>query len=98
MVGEDVLEVYKRKAKMMSLTPSERVFVVHTAILSSQTVNAVVSLGFATDETAESVGGEGARQTAVSTDIADVNLNRGVILGSNETVGGRAVQVKMALA
>jgi hypothetical protein len=56
----------------------------------SETVKRVVRLGLLADETAESIGGEGVGETTFSIDITNVDLDRGVVLGSDETVGGRA--------
>jgi hypothetical protein len=61
-----------------------------TAILLSETVKGVIRLGFLADEATESIGGEGVGETTFSIDITDVDLDRGVVLGSDETVGGRA--------
>jgi hypothetical protein len=56
----------------------------------SETVKRVVRLGLLTDETAESIGGEGVGVTTLSINITNVNLDRRMVLGSDETVGGRA--------
>ena len=62
-----------------------------TAILLSKTIEGVVRFSFLTNKAPESVGGEGVGITTISIALAYINLNRGVILGSNETVGGRAI-------
>jgi hypothetical protein len=59
----------------------------------SETVKRVVRLGLLADETTESIGGEGVGETTFSIDITNVDLDRGVVLGSDETVGGRAKMI-----
>lgn len=61
-----------------------------TAVLSGQTVDAVISFSVATNETAKSIGTEAASAATFSVDIGNVDLDRGVVLGSDEAVGGRA--------
>jgi len=55
-----------------------------------ETVKGIVRLSFLTEETTESIGGERVGGTALSINISNVDLNGSVILGSDETVGGRA--------
>jgi hypothetical protein len=43
--------------------------------LGGKAVDAVISLGFLANETAESVGGEGTSVTAGGVDITDVDLD-----------------------
>jgi hypothetical protein len=62
--------------------------------LLSNTVKGIVRLSFLTEETTESISGEGVGGTTLSINIRNVNLNRGVVLGSDETVGGRAARFK----
>ncbi|KAG1427415.1 hypothetical protein G6F57_023257 [Rhizopus arrhizus] len=64
--------------------------IVLTSILLSKTVEGVVRFSFLTNETTESVGGESVGIATISVDITNVDLNGSVVLGSNETVGGRA--------
>jgi hypothetical protein len=59
----------------------------------SETVKGVIRLGLLADEATESIGGEGVGETTFSIDITDVDLDGGVVLGSDETVGGRAKKV-----
>ena len=101
MVGEDVLQVYKKRKKKKKLSkknfiqyfflPAKKTTIILTTIISGQTVKGVIRLGFTTNETAESVGGVGTGQTTFSIDITNVDLDGSVVLGSDETVGGRAV-------
>ena len=99
MVGEDVLQVYKKTKKKIVkknfiqyfFSPAKKITIILTTVFSGQTVKGVIRLGFTTDETAESVGGIGAGQTTFSIDITNVDLDGSVVLGSDETVGGRAV-------
>jgi hypothetical protein len=56
----------------------------------SKTVERIVRFSFLADETTEGIGGEGVGITTFSVDISNVDLDRGMILGSDETVGGRA--------
>ena len=55
-----------------------------------ETVKGIVRLSFLTKETTESIGGERVGGTTLSINISNVDLNGSVILGSDETVGGRA--------
>ena len=64
-----------------------------TTILSSQTVDAVISFSVATNVTAKSIGSEGTGQTTFGVDISNVKLNGSVVLGSDKAVGGRAGKV-----
>jgi hypothetical protein len=59
--------------------------------LGGKAVDAVISLGFLANETAESVGGEGTSVTAGGVDITDVDLDWSVVLSSDQAVGGGAV-------
>jgi hypothetical protein len=59
----------------------------------SETVKRVVRLSLLTDETTESIGGEGVGETTFSIDITNVDLDRRMVLGSDETVGGRAKMI-----
>jgi hypothetical protein len=63
---------------------------IHTAILSSQAVDRVVGLRLGTDKAREGIGSEGASVATLFVHITNVDLDRGVILGANEAVGGRA--------
>jgi hypothetical protein len=56
----------------------------------SETVKRVVRLGLLADETAESIGGEGVGVTTLSINITNIDLDRRMVLGSDETAGGRA--------
>ena len=56
----------------------------------SDTVKGIVRFSFLTDETTESISGETVGGTTLSINISNVDLNGSVILGSDETVGGRA--------
>ena len=55
-----------------------------------ETVEGIVRLSFLTEETTESIGGESVLGTTFSVNVSNVDLDRGVVLGSDETVGGRA--------
>ena len=55
-----------------------------------ETVKGIVRLSFLAKETTESIGGETVGGTTLSINISNVDLNGSVILGSDETVGGRA--------
>jgi hypothetical protein len=50
-------------------------FSILTTVLGGKAVDAVISLGFLANETAESVGGEGTSVTAGGVDITDVDLD-----------------------
>jgi hypothetical protein len=55
-----------------------------------ETVKSIVRLGFLTEETTESIGAEAVGGTTLSINISNVDLNGSMILGGDETVGGRA--------
>ena len=57
-----------------------------TSLLSSQPVDRVVGLTHASYLTAESDGGGSLEGLAVSTDVSDLDLDRGVVLGGDESV------------
>lgn len=61
-----------------------------TAILSGKTVDGIISLGLLANETAKSIGSEAAGVATAGIDLTNVELDRGVILGSDQTVGGGA--------
>jgi hypothetical protein len=65
-----------------------------TAIMGSEAVDRVVSFGFLTDKATESIGGERVGGTTFFIHVSNVKLDRGVVLGSDETVGGRAIRRK----
>jgi hypothetical protein len=56
-----------------------------------ETVKGIVRLGFLTEETTESISGEAVGGTTLSINISNVDLNGSMVLGSDETVGGRAL-------
>lgn len=60
------------------------------AILSSKTIKGVVRFRLPTDKAREDIGLEGTSVTTGSIDLTNVDLDRGVILGSDNTVSGRA--------
>jgi hypothetical protein len=64
---------------------------IRTSILGGKTVERVISLGLSTDEAREGVGGEGTGVAAVLVNIANVDLDRGVVLGTDKAVSGRAI-------
>jgi hypothetical protein len=65
--------------------------VLQVTIVGGKTVDGVVSFRFLADETTEGIGGEGVGGATFFIDISHVQLNGGMVLGSDETVGGRAI-------
>lgn len=61
-----------------------------TAILGGKAVDRVIGLGLGADVAREGVGLEGAGVATVLVNVANVDLDRGVILGTDQSVGGRA--------
>jgi len=61
------------------------------SLLLPETRESFVSLSLLTDESAESKGGVLTGVSTSGVDVANVDLNRAVVLGLNETVGGRAL-------
>lgn len=61
-----------------------------TAILGGKAVDRVVRLGLGANVAREGVGREGAGVATVGVNVANVDLDRGVILGTDQSVGGRA--------
>lgn len=62
-----------------------------TAILGSKTVDGVISLRLLADKTREGIGSEATSVATAGIDITNVDLDRGVILGSDQTVCGGAL-------
>lgn len=60
---------------------------------SSESVQSFVSSSFLSDESTQSVGSEFAVVVSFSVDVTNVDLNRGVILGGDELVGGGTLRV-----
>lgn len=60
------------------------------ALLGGQTVEGVVRLAVATDGTRERERDVLARRHAIGIHLGNVNLHGGMVLGSDEAVGGRA--------
>lgn len=66
--------------------------VLQQTVLLSQSVQGVVSLTSTSDVTAQSVGGGGTSNgSALLIDVGDVDLDRSVVLGLDNSVGGRAL-------
>lgn len=63
-----------------------------TTVLGGKAVDGVISLGLLADKTREGIGGEAAGVTTASINLTNVDLDRGVILGSDQTVCGGANQ------
>ena len=59
-------------------------------ILRAETVKGVIRFRLSTDKARHDIGLERSSHATAIIDISNVNLNRGVILGSNETTSGRA--------
>jgi hypothetical protein len=51
-----------------------------------------------TDESRESKGGEAAIVEPILIDMSDVDLDRGVVLGRDDPVGGRAARTSKGLS
>lgn len=65
--------------------------VLEVAVLLGKAVEGVVTLTAGTDETAESVGLVLAGVAAVLVNLADGELDRGVVVGLDDAVGGAAL-------
>lgn len=65
-----------------------------TAILGSQAVERVISLRLGTEEAREGIGLEGTGVATVLVNITNVDLDSGVVLGTDEAVSGRASRGK----
>ena len=68
--------------------------IILTTILGGKAVDGVISLGLGTDVAREGIGGEGAGVATVLVNTANVDLDRGVVLGANKAVSGRATNEK----
>lgn len=62
-----------------------------TTLLGSQSVDGVISLTLSSDLTNESDGGGGLEGDSVSINVGDGDLDGGVVLGVDESAGGRAL-------
>lgn len=80
-----------RPNSIFSLSTLGRRIQIPTSIPRRQPVNRVVALALRPHESRKGVGGEGASQPARRIDVADVDLDGRVVLGGDETAGGRAV-------
>jgi hypothetical protein len=58
--------------------------------LSGKTVDRIISLGLLANETAKGIGREAAGIATAGINITNIDLDRGVVLGSDQTVGGGA--------
>ena len=63
---------------------------IRTTILGGKAVDGVISLALGTNVAREGVGGERAGVTTVLINITNVELDRGVVLGTDQAVSGRA--------
>lgn len=61
-----------------------------TAVLSCQAVNRIVSFSFTAHVARKGIGTEAVGQATVFVDVSNIDLDRGMILGSDQAVGGRA--------
>lgn len=68
--------------------------VVQQLLLLDQPVQAIVAEALGADEPAQREGLNLARQAALVVDLAHVQLNRRMVLGRDQTVGGGAAQVQ----
>jgi len=66
--------------------------------LSSQNIQSLVSVAHVADEAREGEGGVVAGEQAVLVNVADVQLHRGVVLGSDDLLGGRALAGNVRLS
>jgi hypothetical protein len=64
--------------------------VLQVTIMSGKAVDGVISFGFLANKTTESIGGEGVGGTAFFVHVSNIELDGSVVLGSDETVSGRA--------
>lgn len=64
-----------------------------TSVLRRQSVQGVVRLALSANKAGEGVGGGGTSEPAVGVDVANVDLDRSVVLGGDETAGSRAISV-----
>lgn len=65
--------------------------VLEVAVTLSEAVDAVVGLAHGANEAAEGVGLSLASESAVLVDLGDADLNRAVVLGLDDAVGGAAL-------
>lgn len=65
--------------------------VLEVAVTLSEAVHAVVGLAHGANEAAEGVGLGLASESAVLVDLGDADLNRAVVLGLDDAVGGAAL-------
>lgn len=65
--------------------------VLEVTILGDKAVKGVIALGVGANEAGEGVGGELTGEVAGGINIANVDLDGGVVLGGNDAVGGRAL-------
>ena len=65
-----------------------------TAVLGGQAVDRVVGLGFLAHIAAKGIGAKGVQGTALGINVRNVQLDRGVVLGRDKAVSGRAVREK----
>ncbi|KAF3170100.1 hypothetical protein TWF751_006916 [Orbilia oligospora] len=88
----------KIKLDLSILTLScSRPNVLQQSIPLSKSVERIVSLSTRPDETAESIGDVFAGGTAVLVDLGDRDLDGCVVLGLDDTVGGRALSWDVAV-
>lgn len=83
-----------RRKRSVNLDPHFISVLLEVAVLGAETVKGVIRLGLSTNESREDVGLGGTGNTARLIDISNVDLDGSVVLGSDETAGGRAIYVK----
>lgn len=71
--------------------------VLEVAVTLGEAVEGVVALAAGTDETAQSVGLVLAGVSAVLINLADGDLDRGVVVGLDDAVGGAALAGHVAV-
>ena len=67
-----------------------RALLLEVAVLGAEAVEGVIRLAHAADEAGQDVGLGGASEAARLINIGDVELDGSVVLGGDETAGGRA--------
>jgi len=72
--------------------------VLEVAVTLSKTVEGVIALAAGTDEAAQSVGLVLAGVATVLIDLADGNLDGGVVVGLDDAVGGAALAGHVAVS
>ena len=82
LVGPDVAEDYH----IISTRRASRQKLILTTRLGGQTVERVVALAHCPNLAAESERGGSGKRPSVNVDVGDSDLDRGVVLGGDETV------------